>query len=992
MSLNRTGLSGNTEQTTRSAYVMLLVLMLTFFSITVMCVYLVTQTPSWQLITLTFIMLAVAVVSGIGIRLVQNNRTETGTVITVSAVIIATPVVSFLISRLGIFLGIAQMVGLTLTISLILPRRQTIIIVVLNGLSALLTILLGVLETPYQLTLPVIQVLAPVAIGLGLLVYLIILFREFRNFGLQAKISVGILITGGVAVGVVAFFAISRSGQLIETLTQRLDTAVSLLAEEQLVNQAQSEANLVDQFFEKIAGEASQLAEFRIALQTQQTSLSQNAYWSAEEKLIPFEDGKYGNPSTDVSSVFIPSTVQLNDEVIRELNTSAYLDFSAPQLLKENSALLAVYYIDERGVVRYYPNIELASLLPHDFDATQRPYYEISGPLADPDKVTRWTTPYVDAAGGGLVVTVTQPVYVRERFIGVVAADVQLTTLTEQISTIQIGRHGYAFLLDDAGHILSMPEAGYEMFGLDPDVFSATGFSEQTVLGKGPDELQATIRSMVAGETGLSIVPDNNVDMYVAYTYIPTNGYSLAIVVPFYQMQAAAITTRSEIEQQRQSVINLAIIIMVALLAGAIVLSLRLGQVIASPVIRLTNTANQILDGNLSAQAEITSTDETGVLAEAFNAMTAQLGETLAGLERTIENRTFELSLANQRNEQRARQFQSISRVARTISSTLDLDSLLSQITNAISREFGFYHVGVFLLDSPREYAVLSAANSEGGQVMLARGHRLKVGEKGLVGFVSSTGKPRVALDTGADAVFFDNPDLPDTRSEVTLPLLTGNTVIGVLDVQSTEQNAFAQEDVDILSTLADQVSIAIQNARQNEQTKRALAESNVLSRQFVQTGWNQFIKRQKILGVRHTGAKATLLYSQDANGKNPANRGTSQLELKGSGVVHSIPITLRGEVIGAVDVRVPDNRQWDQDEIDIVSAIIERAAVALENARLLAESQKHAAKERTIGEISAKLSAQSNIDELLRMAAQELARRLPNTEIAIQFRKEETE
>jgi len=134
------------------------------------------------------------------------------------------------------------------------------------------------------------------------------------------------------------------------------------------------------------------------------------------------------------------------------------------------------------------------------------------------------------------------------------------------------------------------------------------------------------------------------------------------------------------------------------------------------------------------------------------------------------------------------------------------------------------------------------------------------------------------------------------------------------------------------------------------------------------------------------------LLYSQDANGKNAANRNTGRLELKGSGAVHSIPITLRGEVIGAVDVRVPDNRQWDQDEIDIVSAIIERAAVALENARLLSESQKHAAKERTIGEISARLSAQSNIDDLLRMAAQELARRLPDTEIAIQFRKEETE
>jgi GAF domain-containing protein len=368
------------------------------------------------------------------------------------------------------------------------------------------------------------------------------------------------------------------------------------------------------------------------------------------------------------------------------------------------------------------------------------------------------------------------------------------------------------------------------------------------------------------------------------------------------------------------------------------------------------------------------------------------LRETLSGLEKTIEDRTSELSIVSQSNERRAKQFQSISQVTRTIGSTLDLDNLLTQITTVISREFNFYHVGVFLLDTAHEYAVLGAANSEGGQTMLARGHRLKVGEKGLVGFVSSTGKPRVALDTGADAVFFNNPDLPDTRSEIALPLRAGENIIGVLDVQSTEQSAFSQEDVNILSTLADQVSIAIQNARQNEQTRRALAESDALSRQFVQSGWERFTKRENILGIRHTGAKATMLYSKNAKEKAGAVGNTDQLRPKGRGAVLSIPIKLRGEVIGSVDVRAPDNRQWDQDEMDIVTAIIERAAIAMENARLLTESQKQAAKERTIGDISAKISALSDVDDLLKTTAQELTRSLPGTEIAIQFRKDDRE
>ncbi len=347
----------------------------------------------------------------------------------------------------------------------------------------------------------------------------------------------------------------------------------------------------------------------------------------------------------------------------------------------------------------------------------------------------------------------------------------------------------------------------------------------------------------------------------------------------------------------------------------------------------------------------------------------------------------LELSLANERNERRAKQFESIARIARTISSTRDLNVLLSQITTAINREFGFYHVGIFLVDASKEYAILSAANSEGGQRMLERGHRLKVAETGLVGYVTGTGKPRIALDTGADAIFFDNPDLPQTRSELTLPLRVGEEMIGALDVQSTEPNAFFPEDINILSTLADQVSIAIQNAQQFEQTRHALNESELLSRQFIQSGWQQFTQHRNLVGIRHTGTRASLLYKKSGNDEGPSDGSRSKIKARGTSL--SLPIKLRGEVIGSVDIHAPDSRPWDQDELDIVTAIIERAAIAMENARLLAESQKRAAKERTIGEISSKISVQSDINELLKTAAQELGRTLPGAEIAIQFNKD---
>jgi GAF domain-containing protein len=361
-------------------------------------------------------------------------------------------------------------------------------------------------------------------------------------------------------------------------------------------------------------------------------------------------------------------------------------------------------------------------------------------------------------------------------------------------------------------------------------------------------------------------------------------------------------------------------------------------------------------------------------------------------LEQRVAERTAELDTLNQRNQNRAKQFETIAEVARSISSTQNFEILLPQIANLISHEFGFYHVGIFLLDTRGEYAVLSATNSEGGQRMLERNHRLLVGETGIVGYVTSTGKARVALDTGMDAVFFNNPDLPETRSEIALPLHLGEEIIGALDVQSTEPNAFNEDDISVLGTLADQVSVAIQNARQYEATRKALIESDALSRQFVQSGWSNFTKTENILGIRHTGVKATLLYGKNKRNKNEGretpNREQARANIRGTSL--SLPIKLRGEVIGSVAVRSAANRQFDQDELDIVTAIIERAAIAMENARLLAESQKRAAKERTIGEISAKISAQSNIDELLKTAVQELNRTLPGTEIAVQLLNEQ--
>jgi GAF domain-containing protein/HAMP domain-containing protein len=820
-----------------------------------------------------------------------------------------------------------------------------------------------------------------------LAIFAIFFGRELLLLNLRAKIVIGIIGTGVISLTILVAFALYQTQQITSSLSSRLDASVNQLAEEQLTNTASERASLANQAFEDVTDEVVSLSQHWVSLDGQKAVLSQGGYWNAATSVSQLDGGKYGNPATDISSVFVPAGTQIDNSVITDLNTSAYLDFYVPEILKTHPALLAMYAINSRGIVRYYPNINLASLLPAYFDATKRPYFVISSPLYNPKHGPRWTIPYVDATGGGLVVTVASPVYENNKFTGVVAADMKLGEITKQIGVLTIGKTGYAFLIDDAGRILSMPQAGYDMFGIRQEDMNSEEFFKQTILGSGTDQLQAVTKRMTSGGNGLLTVDVNGVETYISFSPIKSNGYSIALVVPASELQEEIISARSQTQQQLRSAAQIAAILLILLLAISIVISFGLGRIIADPIQRLTQVASQISAGELNIQATVTTSDEIGTLANAFNTMTGRLRETLGNLEQMVEQRTSELVSANERNERRAKQFESIAQIARTISSTRDLNVLLSQITTAINQEFGFYHVGIFLVDAARQYAVLSAANSEGGKIMLERGHRLKVAETGLVGYVTGTGKPRIALDTGADAIFFDNPDLPQTRSELTLPLHVGEEIIGALDVQSVEPSAFSGEDINILSTLADQVSIAIQNAQQFEQTRRALNESQLLSQQFIQSGWQQFTKHRNLLGIRHTGARATLLYKQDGDGKDHFEE--PQLKTRARGTSLSLPIRLRGEVIGSVDIHAPDNRPWDQDELDIVTAIIERAAIAMENARLLAESQKRAAKERTIGEIASKISTQSDINELLKTAAQELGRTLPGAEIAIQFNKD---
>jgi GAF domain-containing protein len=369
-----------------------------------------------------------------------------------------------------------------------------------------------------------------------------------------------------------------------------------------------------------------------------------------------------------------------------------------------------------------------------------------------------------------------------------------------------------------------------------------------------------------------------------------------------------------------------------------------------------------------------------------------ELEDLTANLEQRVNERTAELETANKQTSQRATQLQAVTELAETIAQVQDLNELFPAATNLISEQFGFYHVGIFLVDSDQEYALLQAANSEGGKRMLARGHKLKLGT-GVVGYAAQTGQARIALDVGADAVYFDNPDLPNTRSEVALPLKSRGEIIGILDAQSIEAGAFSSENLKVLTTLANQVSIAFENARLLTETRAALAQVQEVYNEFTHAEWSRTVSSTEQPGFRYQAGRIEMmenaLHTPDVvsaveSGNVVANQPNGSKEKRAS---MAVPVKLRGEVIGVLHIESNDpSKEWQEDEIGLVQAVAERAAFAMENARLFQDARRRAAKEQLISEATSRISGALNLENILTNTAEELEKVLGGSEVLIRF------
>jgi GAF domain-containing protein len=363
------------------------------------------------------------------------------------------------------------------------------------------------------------------------------------------------------------------------------------------------------------------------------------------------------------------------------------------------------------------------------------------------------------------------------------------------------------------------------------------------------------------------------------------------------------------------------------------------------------------------------------------------------------DNRNLVLKLAEfeKMSDRRKSRLVTTRQIARELSQQSDLDKLLHDSVELIRSQLGYFHAGIFLTDDRNENAILRAATGEAGRQLLEKKHRLRIRDEGLVGYVISRGEARTAFDVGDDSVKIISPALPNTRSEMAVPLRVGNRIFGALDVQSDQIEAFNEEDIDVLQSISDQLAVAIDKTAQLQTLKQKVNDLEDGYRSYTRGIWQAHLKGSK--------KQLNYVYKQDTLGTDyqKSDIGDDAL-LRGEPIVGSpkaaadsedmesevaVPITLRNQSLGVLNIKYK-GKTVPAEMVALVNNASDRLALALENARLLEQIQERAEREHLVSDISTKVRTAADIDTILRTTAAELGKSLGIDEVRIQLKSGE--
>ena len=362
--------------------------------------------------------------------------------------------------------------------------------------------------------------------------------------------------------------------------------------------------------------------------------------------------------------------------------------------------------------------------------------------------------------------------------------------------------------------------------------------------------------------------------------------------------------------------------------------------------------------------------DEIAVFSRSLSFFLENLSQTYSGMELRVSQRTEALT-------QRALQLQAAAELARDTTTISETEQLLNRAVNLIKDRFGLYFVGVYMVDSDNELALIRAGTGDAGKSLIAQNYYFKVGEVGLIGYVVSSGDVRVVNDVQKEFVYKKNPLLTDTRSQAVFPLKVGSEIIGVLDTHSVKEGFFDTGITSILQIMADQLTVAIQNASLVSDLQARINEARLLYQRYAHDSWSRNrlgdLSRgyeYDILGIHHSDVVLAPEISEKLKDGLPVQINPQEDDK----TILYMPLMMYNQVIGYIGLEDSNpERHWTEDEITILRSITNQIALAVDNSRLLEETQLRVDQIRLLQEISAIAASTVKMDNLLFLVAEKI-------------------